>query len=240
MNLEIGSSNVEFAAIPTKFDIRHSKFEMKNILVGLTGNIACGKSSVVRRLRELGAHTIDADALIHVILRRGGAAFEPVVEEFGEGIVRADGEIDRRALGRIVFSDPARLRRLEEIEHPVVRRMIEEEIRTAGEPVVVVDAIKLFESGWAARSDVVWVVTCGREQQVERLVSTRGYSREEAVMRVDAQSPQEEKVRRADVVIDNSGTLEETYRQVDEAWGKLVAGLDGGAVGGGPRPIAPG
>ncbi len=223
-----------------KFEIRSSNFEMKNMLVGLTGNIACGKSTVVGRLRELGAHTIDADALIHVILRRGGAAFAPVVEEFGEGIVGADGEIDRRALGKIVFSDPARLRRLEEIEHPIVRGMIEEEIRTAREPVVVVDAIKLFESGWAARSDVVWVVTCGREQQVERLVSTRGYSREEAVMRVDAQSPQEEKVRRADVVIDNSGTLEETYRQVDEAWGKLMARLDGGAVGGGPRPIAPG
>ncbi|MEA2575828.1 MAG: dephospho-CoA kinase [Chloroflexia bacterium] len=194
---------------------------MKKTLIGLTGNIACGKSTVVRRLRELGAHTIDADALIHVILRRGGAAFEPVVEEFGEGILGHDGEIDRRALGRIVFSDPARLKRLEEIEHPIVRRMIEEEIRTADEQVVVVDAIKLFESGWAARADVVWVVTCEREQQIERLVSTRGYSREEVVMRIDAQSPQDEKVTKADVVIDNSGPLEETLRQVDEAWERL-------------------
>jgi dephospho-CoA kinase len=195
------------------------------ILLGLTGNIACGKSTVMRRLRELGARTIDADALIHVILRRGGAAFEPVVAEFGDGILGPDGEIDRRALGRIVFSDPARLKRLEEIEHPIVRRMIEEEIRTASEPVVVVDAIKLFESGWADRSDAVWVVTCRRDQQIERLVSTRGYTREEAVMRIDAQSPQEEKVARADTVIDNSGTLEETFRQVDVAWEKLNAEL---------------
>ncbi len=199
---------------------------MEKFLIGLTGNIACGKSTVVRRLRELGAHTIDADALIHVILRRGGAAFEPVVEEFGEGILGPDGEIDRRALGRIVFSDPERLKRLEEIEHPIVRRMIEDEIRTSPEEVVVVDAIKLFESGWAAGSDVVWVVTCTREQQIERLVRTRGYSREEAVMRIDAQSPQEEKVARADVVIDNSGPLEETFRQVDEAWAHLAVDLD--------------
>ncbi|HEY0070033.1 MAG TPA: dephospho-CoA kinase [Chloroflexia bacterium] len=194
-------------------------------IIGLTGNIACGKSTVMRRLRKLGARTIDADALIHVILRRGGAAFEPVVAEFGEGILGSDGEIDRRALGRIVFSDPARLKRLEEIEHPIVRRMIEEEIRTAAERVVVVDAIKLFESGWAARSDRVWVVTCRRDQQIERLMSTRGYSHEEAEMRIDAQSPQEEKVARADTVIDNSGTLEETFRQVDAAWEKLNAEL---------------
>ncbi len=200
---------------------------MKKFQIGLTGNIACGKSTVVRRLRELGAHTIDADALIHVILRRGGAAFEPVVQEFGEGILGEDGEIDRRALGRIVFSDPARLKRLEEIEHPIVRHMIEEEIRTADERIVVVDAIKLFESGWAARSDVVWVVTCTREQQIERLVRTRGYSWDEAIMRIDAQSPQEEKVARADVVIDNSGSLQETYGQVDAAWERLYAELSG-------------
>jgi dephospho-CoA kinase len=199
---------------------------MKKI-IGLTGNIACGKSTVVGRLRELGAHTIDADALIHVILRRGGAAFGPVVEEFAEGIVGPEGEIDRRALGRIVFSDPARLKRLEEIEHPIVRGMIEEEIAAAGERVVVVDAIKLFESGWAARSDVVWVVTCRREQQVERLMRTRGYSWEEAELRIDAQSPQEEKVARADVVIDNSGTLAETFRQVDVAWERLNGELAG-------------
>lgn len=199
---------------------------MQKTLLGLTGNIACGKSTVLRRLRELGAHTIDADALIHVILRRGGAAYEPVVEEFGEGIAGPDGEIDRRALGRIVFSDPARLKRLEEIEHPIVRRMIQEEIESAVEPVVVVDAIKLFESGWAARSDTVWVVTCRRDQQIDRLMSTRGYPREEAEMRVDAQSPQEEKVARADVVIDNSGTLEETYRRVDAAWQELLSGRD--------------
>src|SRR5256885_2036128 len=106
------------------------------ILIGLTGNIACGKSTVLRQLAKLGASTIDADSLIHVILRKGGPAYEPVIAEFGRGILREDGEIDRRGLGEIVFSDPARLRRLEEIEHPIVRKMIDEQIEEAPTPVV--------------------------------------------------------------------------------------------------------
>ena len=106
-------------------------------LLGLTGNIACGKSTVLRQLQSLGAHTIDADALIHVILRKDGPAYWPVVSEFGPGILDADGEIDRRALGRIVFADPERLRTLERIEHPIVRRVIDDEIADAPEQVVV-------------------------------------------------------------------------------------------------------
>jgi dephospho-CoA kinase len=190
-------------------------------LIGLTGNIACGKSTVLRQLQKLGAHVIDADELIHPILRRGGSAYEPVLAEFGPEILGEDGEIDRRALGRIVFSDAQKLRRLEEIEHPIVRRVIHEEIARAEEPVVVLDAIKLIESGWADRCDSVWVVTCRRDQQIERLIRTRGYSAEEAEMRVSAQAPQEAKVARAGVVIDNSGALEQTRRQVLRAWRDL-------------------
>src|SRR3954454_16797209 len=160
-------------------------------LLGLTGNIACGKSTVTRQLRELGADVIDADSLIHDILLRGGPAFEPVVEEFGEGILGPDGEIDRRALGNIVFNDPEKLRRLEAIEHPIVRRIIDERIGSSPRAIVVLDAIKLIESGWAAKCDSVWVVTCGREQQIDRLVRTRQLSLNEAQARVDAQSPQE-------------------------------------------------
>lgn len=194
-------------------------------LIGLTGNIACGKSTVLRRLAQLGAHTIDADRLIHTMLRKGGAAYEPVVDEFGPAILGEHGEIDRRALGMIVFSDPARLRRLEEIEHPIVRDLIDADIKGAAEHFVVVDAIKLIESGWADECDTVWAVTCRREQQVERLIRTRGYSLAEAETRIDAQSPQAEKVARADVVIDNSGTIEGTYRQVDAAWQALQIDL---------------
>jgi dephospho-CoA kinase len=197
-------------------------------LLGLTGNIACGKSTVLRQLQSLGAHTIDADALIHVILRKGGPAYWPVVSEFGPGILDADGEIDRRALGRIVFADPERLRTLERIEHPIVRRVIDDEIADAEEPVVALDAIKLIESGWAEKCDAVWVVTCDRDQQLERLVRTRGYSREEAEGRIDAQAPQEEKVARADVVIDNAGTLEETRGQVAAAWEAFISSAERG------------
>ena len=191
------------------------------LLLGITGNIACGKSTVLRQLRELGAHTIDADLAIHDILRKGGPAYAPVVAEFGQGILHESGEIDRRALGRIVFSDPARLRRLEEIEHPIVRKVIDEAIRQAREQVVVVDAIKLIESGWADKCDEVWAITCRRDQQVERLMRTRGYSQEKSDTRINAQAPQEAKVKRADVVIDNSGTKSHTREQVQMAWDRL-------------------
>jgi dephospho-CoA kinase len=188
------------------------------LLLGLTGNIACGKSTVLQRLSELGAHTIDADAAIHTILKRDGLAYKPVVAEFGKSILQPDGEIDRRALGKIVFSDPQKLRRLEEIEHPIVRRYIDDLIKDAQGPVVALDAIKLKEAGWADKCDAVWVVTCTRPQQLERLTQTRGYSREEAEMRIDAQSPQQAKVASADTVIDNSGTLARTHHQIDAAW----------------------
>ena len=191
-------------------------------LIGLTGNIACGKTTVTRQLQSLGAYVIDADSFIHEILRKGGPAYRPVLEEFGEGILAPDGEIDRRALGNIVFSDPDKLRRLEEIEHPIVRQIIDERIKSAPQPVVVLDAIKLIESGWAARCDSIWVVTCRREQQIERLMKTRNYSQAEAETRVDAQSPQDLKVRSANVVIDNSGSLQDTRRQVLDAWQRRV------------------
>ncbi len=191
-------------------------------LVGLTGNIACGKSTVLRQLRKLGAYTIDADALIHAILRKDGPAYAPVLEEFGPDILGEGGDIDRRALGMIVFSDPAKLRRLEEIEHPIVRKLIDEEIKNAREPVVVLDAIKLIESGWADKCDAIWVITCQREQQIDRLMRLRNYSRHEADTRVNAQAPQEAKVNRANTVIDNSGALSYTRNQVAKAWRVLM------------------
>ena len=193
------------------------------ILVGLTGNIACGKSTVLRRMRELGATTIDADRMVHAILRKGGPAYAPVVAEFGESILDKDDEIDRRALGKVVFSDPAKLLTLEEIEHPIVRNLIEEEINNAPERIVALDAIKLIESGWADRCDAVWVVTCTGDQQIERLMRTRHFSREDAELRVNAQSPQQDKVARADVVIDNSGSLELTFRQATDAFAALLS-----------------
>jgi dephospho-CoA kinase len=188
------------------------------VLLGLTGNIACGKSTILRQLEELGAHTIDADAHVHKVQLKGGPAYWPIVSEFGPGILAQGGEIDRRALGQIVFAKPARLRRLEQIVHPIVRKEIDHDIAEAAEDVVVLDAIKLFESGWADRCDEVWAVTCPREAQIERLMETRGFSREDAEMRIDAQGPQSEKAERASVVIENSGSLADLKAQVTAAW----------------------
>ena len=201
---------------------RKSLSHNSTMLIGLTGNIACGKSTVLRQLSALGAYTIDADMRVHEILMRGAEAYSPVVEAFGQSILGEDGEIDRRALGRIVFADPEALRKLESITHPIVRNVIEQEIEASGAGVVVLDAIKLIESGWADRCDQVWVVTCEPRQQLERLMRTRGYTRDEAQMRIESQPPQEDKIARADLVIDNSRSLEDTRRQVREAWERCV------------------
>jgi dephospho-CoA kinase len=195
-------------------------------LVGLTGNIACGKSTVVAMLRELGAAVIDADAVTHELQRPGQPVYAAIVEAFGPGVIEAPGgPLDRRALAAIVFADPAELRRLEAIVHPAVRAHIWAWIdgQAAARPgsVAVVDAIKLLEAGWREACDSIWVVTCRPEQQLARLVATRGMSEAEARRRIEAQPPQADKVAQADVVIDNSGDLAATRAQVEAAWARL-------------------
>lgn len=217
-------------------------------LIGLTGNIGCGKSTVLEMLHRHGARVIDADRVTHEAQRPGQPVYAAIVAAFGTDILTApDGPIDRRKLGAIVFADPAALRRLEQIVHPAVHARIEAWLEgVAGSPeegrgrggeeeieaitvspspplspspkVAVIDAIKLLESGWRPVCDAIWVVTCTPEQQVERLVATRGMSVAEAGGRIAAQPPQAAKVAQADVVIDNSGTLAATRRQVDAAW----------------------
>ncbi|HEY1012840.1 MAG TPA: dephospho-CoA kinase [Herpetosiphonaceae bacterium] len=197
-------------------------------LIGLTGNIACGKSTVVAMLRELGAAVCDADAVTHLVQAPGAPAHAAIVAAFGPAVLREPGDaaspIDRPALGRIVFGDPAALRRLEEIIHPAVRAWIWawlDERRADGSAVAVIDAIKLLESGWPAACDAVWVVTAAPEQQLARLMGERGMSGADARQRIAAQNPQADKVAAADVVIDNSGTLDETRAQVLAAWRNL-------------------
>jgi len=191
------------------------------VLIGLTGNIATGKSEVGRMLTELGARVIDADAVAHQVMSRGGPVYAAVVEAFGPDILRLDGEINRARLGAIVFADAEALRRLEAIVHPEVITRVDALVREASEPVVVIEAIKLIEAGMHRNCHALWVVTCSREQQIARLMRTRGLSEAEAVLRVDAQPPQAEKIALADVVIDNSHTLDETWRRVEAEWEKL-------------------
>ncbi len=192
------------------------------LVIGLTGNIACGKSTVLARLAARGAGVIDADAVTRAVQRRGQPGFDATVALFGPDVIGPDGELDRRAIGNRVFADPAALARLEAAIHPLVREAIARQLTTMAQSVIVLDAIKLLESPLVAYCREIWVVTCTPEQQVARLVASRGLTEAEAWLRVQAQPPQAEKVARATVVLDNSGSLEETMQQVDAAWMRLV------------------
>lgn len=192
-------------------------------IIGVTGNIAVGKSLVMTMLAELGAATIDADKVAHQVLLQSGPAYAAVVAEFGTGILGEAGEIERVRLGGIVFNDPARLRQLESITHPAIRREIDRLIRAAEAEVVVIEAIKLLEGGLKDRVDAVWVVNASEARQIERLMARRGMSRDEAARRIGLQNSQADKLRRADAVIENDGDFEATRSQVARVWRRVSA-----------------
>jgi len=195
------------------------------IVIGLTGNIACGKSVVANMLRDLGAEVIDMDKVAHQVMAPNTPTYARIVEEFGPAILTDSGEIDRGKLGAIVFADPSALARLDRIVHPSVLERTDELVARSTAKVVVVEAIKLIESGYHKKCDSIWVVTCSKKQQIMRLCKDRRLSRALALMRIEAQGPPEHKLRYADVVIDNSGTLEHTRQQVQENWHKLIQRL---------------
>lgn len=192
------------------------------LIIGLTGNIGTGKSTVAGMLAELGAETIDADLVAHEVMRAGTPAHGQIVETFGPEVLAPDGEIDRKRLGGIVFADQAALARLEAIVHPATLKAVIQRIVSSAANVVVVEAIKLVESGMADSYDSVWVTTCRAEQQIARITEARGLSRAEAEQRVRAQPPQGKKIARADVVVDTSGSLLQTRAQVQAAWERLA------------------
>ena len=190
-------------------------------IIGLTGNIAVGKSQVLACLEVLGAAAIDADRVAHQVLLRGGAAYEPVLAAFGHDILGADGEIQRGALGQIVFADKARLRRLEAITHPAIRLEIDRRVRGAQADVVVIEAIKLLEGDLKNALDAVWVVDASPATQLRRLIAQRGMPRAEAQRRIELQNSQADKLKQADVVIANDGDMAATRAQVQRAWATL-------------------
>lgn len=192
------------------------------LLIGLTGNIGTGKSTVARMLAKQGAHTIDADKVAHEVMRPGTPVHRQIVEAFGPDILTPGGEIDRKRLGAQVFADAAALKELEALVHPATLQAIQRRVRATSADVVVIEAIKLVEVGLADVCDSVWVTTCRSEQQVHRIMVGRGLSRAEAEQRVRAQPPQEDKIARADVVIDTSGTLSQTREQARSAWEQLI------------------
>jgi dephospho-CoA kinase len=200
-------------------------------IIGLTGGIASGKSSVARILEALGVVVVDADQLAREAVAPGEEAYLSIVAEFGDGILNTDRSINRQALGKVVFADAAARRRLELITHPAIARLAEERLaalRNAGTPVVVYMAPLLIEAGVTSRVDEIWVVYADRETQVARLTLRDGLSRDEALQRLAAQMTMEEKRTYGRIVIDNSGTPEETERQVRDVWDREIKGL--GAV----------
>lgn len=190
--------------------------------VGLTGGIASGKSAVSQRLAEHGAIIIDADILAREALEPGTSGLEEVVDTFGSGVLTESGALDREALGQIVFADEDARAKLNAIVHPRVRDARNALRAQAPEDAVVVEDIPLLvETGQADRFDVVVVVSAPVEQRLDRIVQHRNTSPEDAQSRIDAQTSEAERTAVADVVLDNSGTLEELHAQVDELYEKL-------------------
>lgn len=203
-------------------------------IIGLTGNIATGKSTVCSILTQLGAQVIDADLSAHAVLKRGSPAWCSVVQAFGYDILHYDGTVDRRKLGALVFNAPAKLRILERISHPAVGTelalMVRDALNAPGaaDRVLVVEAVKLYEAGMHEHMDALWVVTAPVEEQKRRLMQDRGMSQAEADARLRAQPALDEKLKRADVVIDNGGSLQETQVQVLRAYAAIdpATGVD--------------
>jgi dephospho-CoA kinase len=192
-------------------------------LLGLTGNIACGKSTIGELVAErFGAEYLDADRLVHARYAPGTPETAAIAARFGHDLLREDGTIDRRRLGDVVLADPSALKDLEQILNPGVRQAIRDRIAQASASVVVLDAIRLIEAGLGAECDAIWVVTCDQEAQLERLQTSRGFTREQAALRIAAQVPAEEKLRHATHVITNRGTLDDLVRQVESAWAATI------------------
>ena len=195
-------------------------------IIGLTGGIACGKSTVSAELRAHGAAIIDADALAHELSQPNQPIYNAYVERFGREIVTADGTLDRAAIARRVFVDPAVRAEVEAIAHPIIRSAAEARLRAARDEnkrAAVLDVPLLFEAGWDALADETWVVALPREEQLARLLA-RDTSMDagEARARIAAQMSLAEKCARADVVIDNSGTVEEIREYIGKLWKERI------------------
>jgi len=189
-------------------------------IIGITGNIACGKTAVGHILLELGAERyIDADAVVHKLYQSGQQIAVKVAEDFGSAVVSSNGDIDRKALGAIVFQNAEAMRRLEAIVHPAVSEALAKELaQVSPSGIVVIDAVKLLEGGSGKFCQSKWLIVCAEELEYERLVARNNLTPEEAWSRIQAQPSVEKRLSLVDEVIDNSGTFVETRRQVELAY----------------------
>lgn len=194
-------------------------------VIGLTGSIATGKSTASAILAKLGAHVIDADRVAHEVCAPGQPAVQEIGERLGLEYVRPDGSLDRPQLAHVVFADAAKRAALNAIVHPRVRQRMQElmaQSRAAGARVVVLDVPLLIESGGAYGTDEVWLVYVPEAMQTRRLMARNHLSRDEALLRVRAQMPIEEKRRYADVVLDNTGDVAHLRRQIEDEWQRIM------------------
>jgi len=197
------------------------------VVIGLTGGIASGKSTVSAKLKELGAAVIDADLLARDVVRKGEIAYNKIVQCFGADILLPGGDIDRKKLGDIVFSDKEKLELLNSITHPeIIKRMKEriQELKAEGARVIVVDAAILIEMGLHKYVDSVWVLSVDRETQLKRLAERDKYDYREAENRINSQFTDEVRKKYADVVIDNSKPIEEVEKRLEELWNNIAGG----------------
>ena len=196
------------------------------MVIGLTGSIGTGKSEAARQLEALGASIISADQVGHEAYTPNTEAWEQVVAAFGDDILQDDGEIDRRKLGAVVFSDPGQLEKLNQIMHPRMARMVAdkiEELRDQGVEVVVVEAALLFEAGWDSLVEEVWVTDSTEQVVIERLKQRNGMSEEEARKRISSQMGRTERLERSDYVIENSGDMATLGSTIKNLWDRRVS-----------------
>jgi dephospho-CoA kinase len=207
------------------------------LLVGLTGGIANGKSTVSAMFAHLGARVIDADLLAREVVAPGQRAHAEIAQAFGPDVLQGDGSLDRKRLGAIVFADPEKRRRLEQITHPAIRarqqRILSVYDEEAFEGIVIWDAALLLESGGARAMDRVVVVVCDAATELSRLMARDEFGEEQARGRIGSQMPLEDKTKLADYVIDNSGARADTERQVREVYRALLQDLHARRVAGG-------
>lgn len=192
-------------------------------ILGITGNIACGKTAVGQMLLAIGTERyIDADAIVHRLYEKGQSIALRVADVFGSKVMFTDGSVNRKALGAIVFQDKEAMSKLERIVHPAVDEALQKELATVSPSgIVVIDAVKLLEGNAGALCQSKWLVVCSEEQELQRLVARNQLSYEEARARIEAQPPLAPKFALVDEVIDNGGTLEETRRQVVAAFDRF-------------------
>ena len=190
-------------------------------IIGLTGSIASGKSTVSRILADCGAPIVDADLIARAVAERGEVGWQKIVETFGESVLQADGQLDRGKVGEMIFRDATKRAELDRIMHPIILERMKEEIaayKEQGKTIVILDVPLLLELGWQDKVSVVWLVAVSPDTQKRRLMARNNLTEEQAMVRIASQMSIEEKRRYADVIINNDGTLEETEQTVRTNW----------------------